>query len=143
MPVDSQELSEEQWFKIKGHLPSCAGRRGPMCDNRKFLNGLLWLARSGARWRDIPERYGKWESIKRRYYRWVSEGVFDELFELFSADADLEWWFIDSTVVRAHQHAAGAPKKTVDKRHRLWGVLVVASVLNFTWPPMPSAIPST
>ena len=69
------------------------------------------MARSGARWRDLPERYGPFECAKRRYYRWVENGVLDRIFAVFAEDADLEWASIDSTIIRAHSCAAGARLK--------------------------------
>lgn len=68
------------------------------------------MARSGGRWRDLPERLGDYRSVKRRYYRWIEMGVLDAMLEVLAREADLEWLMIDSTIVRAHQHAAGAAK---------------------------------
>ena len=68
------------------------------------------MARSGGRWRDLPERLGDYRSVKRRYYRWIEMGVLDEMLAVLAREADLEWLMIDSTIVRAHQHAAGARK---------------------------------
>lgn len=84
------------------------GKRGPRTDNRRFLNALLWMARSGGRWRDLPKRLGKPDAVKRRYYRWIEMGVLDDILAALAREADLEWLMIDSTIVRAHQHAAGA-----------------------------------
>ncbi len=66
------------------------------------------MARSGGRWRDLPERLGHYGSVKRRYYRWIERGVLDDMLAVLAREADLEWLMIDSTIVRAHQHAAGA-----------------------------------
>ena len=90
-----------------------AGQRGPRCDNRLFVDALLWMARSGARWRDLPGRYGDHQAVKRRYYRWVARDALGGFLAVLAADSDLEWLMIDSTVVRAHQHSAGAQKKLV------------------------------
>ena len=76
-----------------------------------FLNALLWMARSGARWRDLPEQFGDYETVKRRYYRWIEMGVLDDILAALAREADLEWLMIDSTIVRAHQHAAGASRQ--------------------------------
>jgi transposase len=84
------------------------GKRGPRTNNRRFLNALLWMARSGSRWRDLPRQLGRHEAVKRRYYRWIEMGVLDEILAALAREADLEWLMIDSTIVRAHQHAAGA-----------------------------------
>ncbi len=66
------------------------------------------MARSGGRWRDLPERLGDYATVKRRYYRWIEMGVLDAMFEALAREADIEWLMIDSTIVRAHQHATGA-----------------------------------
>ena len=83
----------------------------PRTDNRRFLNALLWMARSGARWRDLPEELGDHATVKRRYYRWIEMGVLDAILAALAREADLEWLMIDSTIVRAHQQAAGARRE--------------------------------
>jgi transposase len=80
-------------------------------DNRRFLNALLWMARSGGHWRDLPERLGDYETVKRRYDRWIEMGVLDAVLAALTREADREWLLIDSTIVRAHQHAAGARRQ--------------------------------
>ncbi len=79
-------------------------------DNRLFVNAVLWIAKTGAPWRDLPERFGLWNSVWKWFDRWGAKGVWERVFEAFQ-DPDLEWMIIDSTVVRAHQHAAGAEKR--------------------------------
>ena len=102
-------LRDDQWERIKDFVPGGRkGKRGPRTNNRLFLDALLWMARSGGRWRDLPERFGDYQSVKRRYYRWIEMGVLDQILAAFAREADLEWLMIDSTIVRAHQHAAGA-----------------------------------
>ncbi|QNQ61279.1 IS5 family transposase [Brucella sp. 6810] len=109
--MDCDCLRDDQWERLKGFGPGgTKGKRGPRTDNRKFLDALLWMARSGGRWRDLPERLGDYRSVKRRYYRWIEMGVLDEILSALAREADLEWLMIDSTIVRAHQHAAGARK---------------------------------
>jgi transposase len=80
-------------------------------DNRNFINGVLWIFKTGAPWRDLPERYGNWKNIHRRFSRWAKTGVFDSIFRILSEDADLEFLLMDGAIVKAHQHAAGAKKK--------------------------------
>lgn len=107
--MDCDALGDDQWERIKGFVPGgTRGKRGPRTNNRLFLDALLWMARSGGRWRDLPERLGDYRSVKRRYYRWIEMGVLDEMLAVLSREADLEWLMIDSTIVRAHHHAAGA-----------------------------------
>jgi transposase len=79
-------------------------------DNRLFVDAVLWIGKTGAPWRDLPERFGKSNSVWRRFDRWATKGVWLRIFEALK-DPDLEWLILDSTVIRAHQHAAGAVKK--------------------------------
>ncbi|MFF0953207.1 IS5 family transposase [Rhizobium leguminosarum] len=109
--MDCDALRDDQWERIRSFVPGgTRGKRGPRTNNRLFLDALLWMARSGGRWRDLPERLGDYRSVKRRYYRWIEMGVLDEMLAVLAREADLEWLMIDSTIVRAHQHAAGARK---------------------------------
>ena len=110
--MDCGVLRDDQWERLKEFVPGGRkGKRGPRTDNRRFLNALLWMARSGGRWRDLPERLGDYETVKRRYYRWIQMGVLDAILAALAREADLEWLMIDSTIVRAHQQAAGARRQ--------------------------------
>ena len=101
------EIKDEDWERIKGMLPGQPGDPGVTAkDNRLFINAVLWIAKTGAPWRDLPERFGPWGSVWKRFDRWAKKGVWQRVFEALQ-DPDLEWMIIDSTVVRAHQHAAG------------------------------------
>ena len=121
--MDCDGLRDDQWERLKEFVPGGRkGKRGPRADNRRFLNALLWMARSGGRWRDLPERLGDYETVKRRYYRWIEMGVLDAILAALAREADLEWLMIDSTIVRAHQQAAGARR---EKGGRMPRVLVV------------------
>jgi len=109
--MDCDALRDDQWERLKDFVPGGRrGKRGPRANNRRFLDALLWMARSGGRWRDLPARLGDHNAVKRRYYRWIEMGVLDLMLEALAREADLEWLMIDSTIVRAHQHAAGARK---------------------------------
>ena len=120
MGVKRYELSDAQWERIALHLPGKAsdpGRTGG--DNRLFVNGVLWVLRSGAHWRDLPERYGKWKTLHKRFTRWAKAGVWEEVFASLIKDRDNQYLMLDSTLVRAHQQAAtgkGGPGI------RRWGV---------------------
>ena len=104
-------ISDEKWFRIKHLLPGQAGQVGITAkDNRLFFNAVLWIGKTGAPWRDLPECFGKWNSAWRRFDRWSKKGVWQQVFEALQ-DPDLEWLIIDSTSIRAHQHSAGASKK--------------------------------
>lgn len=106
------EITDQQWAKISGLLPGKAGDVGRSGnDNRQFINAVLWIARSGAPWRDLPERFGLWNSTYRRFRRWAKAGIWQQVFENLQ-EPDLDWLMIDSTIVRAHQHASGQ-KKTI------------------------------
>lgn len=110
--MEGEVLRDDQWEQIKQFVPGGRkGKRGPRSDGRRFFNALLWVARSGARWRDLPERFGPYQTAKRRYYRWIEMGVFDRLFEAVASQPDLEWLMIDATVIRAQSQAAGARRK--------------------------------
>lgn len=120
--VKRYEVSDSQWDKIKDMLPGREGYVGVTAkDNRGFINAVLWILRSGAPWRDLPERLGDWKNTHRRFSRWAKVGIWEKMFEILIADKKNEYLMIDSTIVRAHQHAAGALKKG-KKKIRLWGV---------------------
>lgn len=106
-------LRDDQWERIRNLLP---GRRESVgCtakDNRLFVEAVLYRYRAGIPWRDLPERFGDWKNTHRRWSRWSESGVWEKIFKYLAADADNEYGMIDSTIVRAHQHSAGAIKKT-------------------------------
>jgi transposase len=106
-------VSDGEWALIGPLLPSERGRGcRPAGDNRPFFEGMMWMARSGAQWRLLPDEYGKWNSVFRRYRRWVETGVFDALLETLAdmVERDTSADMIDSTVVRAHHCAVGLKK---------------------------------
>src|SRR6516164_6363320 len=106
---------DDQWERIKDLLPGKPGDVGVTAhDNRRFVEAVLYRYRTGIPWRDLPERFGDWKNTHRRFSRWAKKGVWQRLFEHLAADADNEYAIIDSTIVRAHQHSAGAPKKDDD-----------------------------
>ncbi len=106
------ELTDQEWKQIAHLFPTeNTGKRGrPRRDNRTMLNAVVWIARSGAPWRDLPERYGPWESAYSRFRRWIDDGILDNIFRLLSMDAELREISVDASIVRAHQHSAGARK---------------------------------
>ena len=128
-----QQLRDDQWAIIEPFVfGGCKGKRGPCSNARNVINALLWLARSGARWRDIPERYGKFHTTKMRYYRWLEVGIIDQIFEALVKEADMAWLQIDSTVIKVHKHAAGTPLKKGAKHPKVWAALVAGSQRNST-----------
>jgi transposase len=115
------ELTEAHWRQIRDLLPGKAGDRGRTArDNRTFVNGVLWVLRSRAYWRHMPERYGNWKSAHKRFTRWARAGVWEEVFGVLTSDADNEYLMVDTTIVRAHQQAACGKGGT---ETRLWGVV--------------------
>jgi transposase len=99
--------------RIKNVLPGRDGYVGVTAkDNRIFINGVLWIFKTGAPWRDLPERYGHWKNVHRRFSRWSKSGIFSRIFQILSDDADMEFLLMDGSIVKAHQHAAGAKKKS-------------------------------
>ena len=102
-------LRDDQWERIRDALPGKEedpGRTG--ADNRLFIEAVMWIAKTGAPWRDLPSEYGKWSNVHKRFMRWAKKGTWQMIFNTLAVDADTEWLMIDSTIVRAHQHAAGA-----------------------------------
>lgn len=124
------DLREDQWKRIKDLLPGNGGMCGVRArDNRRFIEAVLWIGRTGARWRALPEEYGNWLNVFVRFSRWCKSGVWDRIMQHLHQDADLEEAFIDSTTIRAHQHAAGALKK---KARRLWAAFAADGAARFT-----------
>ena len=104
-----RELTNAQWRRIQQLVPGKVGDRGRSgADNRLFVDAVLWSARSGAPWRDLPEEFGPWNSVFQRFRRWAKKRVWESLFNTLLENPDFEYLIIDSTIVRAHQHAAGA-----------------------------------
>ena len=115
------DLTDDQWARIEPFVRGGRrGKRGPRSDNRAFVNAIIWMARSGARWSDLPERYGRVSTIKSRYYRWVEDGVLDTLLRALASEADTEWVSVDSTTIKAHPQASGAPLKKGAQRLAAW-----------------------
>lgn len=111
------DMSNEQWARLQPLLPPEKPKTGrPALSHRQVLNGILWVLRTGAPWRDLPERYGKWPTIYSRFRRWQQAGTWTRLLSqvqaLVDQQGELDWdvHFVDGTIVRAHQHAAGAKK---------------------------------
>ncbi len=132
-------ISDDDWERIQDLLPGRPGLHGKVAkDNRLFLDAVLWIAKTGAPWRDLPERFGLWNSVWRRFDRWSKKGVWRRVFETLQ-DPDMEWLILDSTVIRAHHHAAGAPKNGTAaeaKASRPWDGVGVASAPKSTSPSM-------
>lgn len=108
---DRLVLDDDDWSRIAPHIIGDERSRGTSGrDNRMFVEGVLWIVRTGAPWRDLPEVFGDWNTVYRRFSRWSRKGIWDRIFAAMSDDPDFEYLIVDSTIVRAHQHAAGAKK---------------------------------
>ena len=130
------EISDEHWARIKDLLPGLEGDAGVTAkDNRLFINAVLWIGKTGAPWRDLPARFGNWNSVWRRFDRWARKGVWDRVYRELQ-DSDVKWLLMDSTVIRAHQHAAGAEKRGClkDRPTKPWGVRAVDFPPKSTFP---------
>jgi transposase len=104
------DLTDFEWSVIEPMLP--AGRRGVKPkNNRKVLNGIFWVLRAGAPWRDLPERYGPYTTAYNRFNRWRKAGIWDGLMDAIVKAHDGEVQMIDSSIVRVHQHASGVKKR--------------------------------
>ena len=110
-------LSDEQWQRIE---PLCLGKVGDPGqtggDARLFVEAVLYVARTGCPWRDLPPSFGKWNSVFTRFRRWAKHGVFERIFEEISKDCDLEYAMIDGTIMRVHRHGQGAKGGPASKR---------------------------
>src|ERR1700712_390584 len=102
-------LTDAQWAKMASHClgkPGDPGRSG--MDNRRFVEAVLWIARTGAPWRDLPASFGNWNSVFQRFRRWASKAVFERMFKALRGDPDFEYVIADGTISRVHQKASGA-----------------------------------
>jgi transposase len=124
------------WAEIGPILATLKNKAGspPELSDRQFIEAVLYLARTGLPWRDLPAEFGHWDAVYNRFRRWEARGIWRQLWahlqtEVCEAASHV---FVDSTIVRRHQHAAGGRKKTVGRRHRLWAALGADSPPTFT-----------
>ena len=117
--MNREILNNSQWAKIEHLLPGKNTDCGVTAkDNRAFIEAVLWIARTGAPWRDLPERYGAWYTVYTRYYRWAKKGVWQRIFKAFADAGDIEFLLVDGSIVRVHQHGS-AKKKTAMQRAKV------------------------
>lgn len=115
--MDRKMLRDDQWERIEQLLPGKVSDRGVTArDNRRFVEAILWIMRTGSPWRDLPAEFGHWHRTYVRFSRWCEKKVFELVAIAMQGDADMEHLFIDSTIVRAHQHSAGAQKKPASRK---------------------------
>lgn len=132
-------ISDHDFERIEPLLPGQPGKLGRnAANNRLFIDAVLWIARTGAPWQDLPERFGIADTVYKRFSRWSKRGIWQEIHHAVQ-DPDLEWLMLDGSVIRAHQHAAGK-KKVMQTPRRSDGV-AVDSPLKSMRSSMPSAIP--
>lgn len=109
-----KHLRADQWDRIKDALPGKVGDTGRSgTDNRRFVEGVIWIGRNGACWRSLPAEYGPWSGVHKRFKRWSDKGIWQMIFNTLTEDIDMEWVMIDPTIIRAHQQASGAHKKNM------------------------------
>jgi transposase len=124
------DISDEVWAKIESYLPGTPGKLGRNAkDNRKFINAVMWILRTGAPWRDLPPSYGDWKNTHRRFSRWRDKGVWEYLLEVVIDEPDLEWLMIDASHIKVHPHAAGAVGGNQDMERSKGG-----SIQRYIWP---------
>ena len=102
-------LRDDQWARMEPHClgkASDPGRSGS--DNRRFVEAVLWIARTGSPWRDLPPLFGKWNTVYCRFRDWVKADIFQRLFDAVSNDPDMELAMVDGTIVKVHRHGQGA-----------------------------------
>jgi transposase len=103
------DISDKIWVLLEPHLPGRRGSWGGVAkDNRQFINGVFWILRTGAPWRDLPPAYGDWKNTHRRFCRWRDKGIWEALLEQLIDEPDYEWLMIDASHIKVHPHAAGA-----------------------------------
>ena len=124
------DISDEVWNLLEPHLPGQRGQWGGIAqDNRRFINGVFWILRTGAPWRDLPPFYGKWGTVYQRFRRWRDKGIWEKLLEILADEPDFEWLMIDASHCKVHPHAAGARGGNQDMSRTKGG-----SIPRFTLP---------
>jgi transposase len=123
-------MTDGVWELLSPHLPGQVGQWGGIAeDNRRFLDGVLWILRTGAPWRDLPPYYGNWNSVAKRYRRWCVKRIWEKLLEKMIDEPDYEWLLIDATHCKVHAHAAGAVGGNQDMGRTKGG-----STPRYIWP---------
>ena len=107
--IHRHDISDKAWALIEPHMLGQKGQWGRVAeDNRRFINAVFWILRTGAPWRDLPPEYGNWNSVAKRFRRWVEKGLWEKILENIVDDPDYEWLMIDASHIKVHPHAAGA-----------------------------------
>jgi transposase len=107
--IHRHDISDKAWEQIEPHIIGKKGQWGGIGeDNRRFVNAVIWILRTGAPWRDLPSDYGNWNSVAKRFRRWVKLGLWEAILEKLVDEPDYEWLMIDASHIKVHLHAAGA-----------------------------------
>lgn len=124
------DISDRMWELLEPHLP---GRRGVWggiaADNRRFINAVFWILRTGSPWRDLPADYGDWKNTHRRFCRWRDKGIWEKLLDQLVDEPDFEWLMIDASHIKVHADATGAVGGNQDM-----GLTKGGSTANYIWP---------
>ncbi len=132
------DISDHVWNLLEPHLPGRSGEWGGVAeDNRRFINAVFWILRTGAPWRDLPPDYGGWNNTNRRFCRWRDKGIWEKLLEILIDDPDYEWLMIDASHVKVHPDAAGAKGG-----NQAMGRTKGGSTVRYIWPWMRMVIQS-
>ena len=124
------DISDEVWVLISPHLPGQQGQWGGIAENnRRFINAVFWILRTGAPWRDLPPSYGNWNSVAKRFRRWAKEGIWEKVLESLIDEPDYEWLMIDASHIKVHPHATGAEGGNQDMGRTKGG-----SIPRYIWP---------
>jgi len=124
------DIPDKQWALLSPHLPGQKGQRGGVAeDNRRFINAVFWILRTGAPWRDLPPEYGKWGTTYQRFLRWRKAGIWEKLLEILIDDPDYEWLMIDASHIKVHHHGTGAAGGNQDMECTKGG-----SIPRYIWP---------
>ena len=124
------DISDRLWEKLEPHLPGKRGLVGhPAEDNRLYINGVFWILRTGAPWRDLPSDYGDWKNVHRRFCRWRDRGIWEKLLEIVTREIDYEWLMIDASHIKVHHHGTGARGGNQDMSRTKGG-----STQKYIWP---------
>ena len=124
------DITNDSWALIEPLMLGQKGQWGGIADdNRRFINAVFWILRTGAPWRDLPSVYGNWNSTAKRFRRWVEKGMWETILEKLIDDPDYEWLMIDASHIKVHPHAAGAVGGNQDM-----GVTKGGSIPKYIWP---------
>ncbi len=129
-PQHRHDMSDYLWNKLETLLPGSEGKIGrPSKHNRRFINAVMWILRTGAPWRDLPDSYGDWKNTHRRFCRWRDSRIWEVILNAMIDEPDYEWLMIDASHIKVHQHASGAVGGNEDMERTKGGL-----IQKYTWP---------